>query len=104
MNSRNLSKVLAIAALLFGALFAHRAHADVITGLFNTGLGPFGAPLPPGDGQTDANYTITGSSISAPSGNAVTYFNSSYAPESSTSRWVSLNSVGGPGGETVDYS
>ena len=83
------TKIVVTAALLA----AGAAHAVVVPGLYNTGVGPGGAPLAAGDGATDGNYVVrAGSPIpGVGAGPASTYFNTAYAAESATSRWISYS-------------
>ena len=75
---------LAVASILGASGGAQAA----LVGLHNTGAAGLG---------TDLNYTnnVTASST--------TYFNSAYAPDSATSRWISTTSNGGLGTPTVDF-
>jgi hypothetical protein len=59
--------------------------------LFNTGI------IGPDTGAIDPNYSVEGG------GPAITYFNPAYLPDSSTSRWVSVDAAGGPGNSTVVF-
>jgi hypothetical protein len=74
--------------------FGQASTAEASVTLFNTGI--FG----PDSGAIDPNYNIVSG---APAGAAVTYFNGAYAPDSSTSRWISLSATGSPGNNTVTY-
>jgi hypothetical protein len=94
-----------IAATAFLALASTAANAVVVTGLYNTGLGVGGAALAPGDGQQDANYTLTASTLTGvnPGDPTFTYFNGAYAAENAGSRWISYSGspFAGVGGFTV---
>lgn len=80
-----------IAALGFIAALGMASSADAAVTLFNTGV------LGPDTGGVDPNYTVNG-------GQAITYFNPAYLPDSSTSRWISLSSTGTPGNGTITFS
>lgn len=95
----------AIIVAAASASFAGAAGAATVSGLYNTGLGANGAALAPGNGQTDANYTLVSGTIpgvvtGAP---AQTYYNPAYVADTATSRWVSYSGspFSGPGTFTV---
>jgi hypothetical protein len=94
-----------IAATVFLALASTGANAVVVTGLYNTGLGVGGVALAPGDGQQDANYPVTASSLTGvnPGDPTFTYYNGAYAAENAGSRWISYSGspFAGVGGFTV---
>lgn len=94
-------KISYIAGVCLLALAALPAQATV-TGLFNTGVDDDGVALANGAsrGDTDPHYTYmfvdpAPTALSIFTDPAVLYYNSAYAPESSTSRWVSVNGQGG---------
>ncbi len=70
------------------------ANAVVVPGVYDTGLGVGGAALGAGNGQVDANYTIT--ATDAPGvmigASALTYYNPAYLQDGPSSRIV--NSTG----------
>lgn len=80
--------------------------AEVVPGLYNTGVGVGGVALAPGDGQRDANYIITASSHAGAviGDQAYTYKNPLYAAENPGSRWISWNGRGGGIAGTVEFS
>lgn len=84
---------LALVAAAFAAFVGSSAGAVVVTGLYNTGLGVGGAPLAAGNGQQDANYTITAATITGvtPGSPTFTYYNTAYAAENPGSRWISYS-------------
>ncbi len=79
------------------------ANAVILTDLYNTGLGVGGATLAAGNGQTDANYTVTPGTIGT-AGQAVTYFNPAYSSETPESRWISYQADGGSAAGTFTLS
>ncbi|MEN9932777.1 MAG: hypothetical protein RIS17_1350 [Pseudomonadota bacterium] len=80
--------------------------AEVVPGLYNTGVGVGGVALAPGDGQRDANYVITASSHAGAviGDQAYTYKNGLYAAENPGSRWISYARSGGGNAGTVEFS
>jgi hypothetical protein len=84
------SLIRGFAAFGFLALGAATGAQASVT-LFNTGI------IGPDTGAIDPNYTVEGG------GPAITYFNPAYFPDSSTSRWVSVDAAGGPGNSTVTF-
>jgi hypothetical protein len=84
--------VRAFASLVFVAVLGLATTGQAAVTLFNTGISG------PDTGAIDPNYFVVGG------GNAITYFNSAYLPDSSTSRWISLSSNGNPGNGTVTFT
>jgi hypothetical protein len=84
------SLIRGFAAFGFLALGAATGAQASVT-LFNTGI------IGPDTGAIDPNYSVEGG------GSAITYFNPAYLPDSSTSRWVSVDDTGGPGHSTVTF-
>ena len=82
-----------IAAAAFVAFASVGANAAVVSGLYNTGLGVGGVAFPAGDGQQDANYIVTASTVSGvnPGDPTFTYYNPAYAAENAGSRWISYS-------------
>ena len=75
-----------------------------IPGLFNTGVDDAGNALVGPNGVADTHYLLLSTNIGGIStgGNAVTFFNGSYAANSTSSRWISHSANGSPGtGTTV---
>lgn len=89
------------------ALFsiAGTAHAVVIPGVYNTGLGAGGSALAAGDGQVDANYTVTATNEAGVvvGSHAQTYYNSFYLQDGPLSRAVNAtgDGLGGTGAITT---
>ena len=91
------------AALLLGAGFSESAQASVVD-LFSTGVDPFGVALAGPDGTVDTHYSVFSSSSGlVPLASAVTYFNTAYAPNSTTSEWISNSINGQPGLQTITF-
>lgn len=98
-----MSKLLSILIPVAGAVLglASAANAVVVPGVYNTGLGVGGTPLPAGDGQVDANYFVTATDGSATIGaNALTYYNPAYLQDGPASRIVNSNGTGAETGGT----
>jgi len=91
------------AALLLGAGFSENAQASVV-GLFSTGVDPFGVALAGPNGTVDTHYSvISSSSGTILPGSAVTYYNTAYASNNSTSEWISNSPNGYPGNQTITF-
>ena len=76
-----------------------QAVAVPIVGLFNTGVDNAGVALAGDNGVSDTHW----SSLASP---GVTFFNGSYAPNTATSRWISVNADGSTpphGGTTFTF-
>jgi hypothetical protein len=84
------SLIRGFAAFGFLALGAATGAQASVT-LFNTGI------VGPDTGAIDPNYIVVGG------GPAITYLNPAYFPDSSTSRWVSVDAAGGSGNSTVVF-
>jgi hypothetical protein len=84
---------------------AGAANAVIIPGVYNTGLGVGGVALAAGDGQADANYTITGTNeVNLHVGaHALTYYNTAYLQDGPHSRTVNGtgDGAGSPGTTTI---
>jgi hypothetical protein len=99
MRARVLMALLGMAALTAPA----DSQAAVITGLYNTGVGPSGVALSAPDGTpnglTDTHYKVVApNTIDVPLNvDAVTYKHPSYVPNSLTSSWISNSPDGNPG-------
>jgi hypothetical protein len=92
-----------LAILVASLAFPLSASAVPITTLFNTGVDASGVALVGGDGTVDPHWdVISGPGITAPV-DAVTYFNGAYAPDNSTSRWISNSASGNPGNGTFVF-
>ena len=89
---RHLKSKFVFASLGFIAAVCAANGAQASVTLFNTGV--YG----PNDGATDPNYFLVG-----PNTNAITYYNTAYVPDTSTSRWVSYSATGFPGNSTVQF-
>jgi hypothetical protein len=96
---------LPLAAALFS--LSSVANAVVVPGVYNTGLGAGGVALAPGDGQTDANYTVTATDAAGVTvGNAaLTYYDPAYLTDGPLSRIVNGTGTGaGTAGTTTTFS
>jgi hypothetical protein len=103
VNFKPVVRTIFAAALLLGAGFSESAQASVVD-LFSTGVDPFGIALAGPDGTVDTHYSVfSSSSGTIPLISAVTYFNPAYAPNSSTSEWISNSSDGTPGKQTITF-
>jgi hypothetical protein len=78
------------------------AQASVVN-LFSTGVGDTGTALAGPDGTLDTHYNVIASTGSVLPGSAVTYFNVAYAPNSTTSEWISNSIDGTPGLQTITF-
>ena len=94
MSKNLLGTLLALAGLL-----AVPARANVIPGLFNTGLDAGGALLVGGNGVLDVHYTV----ISGPATGSGVTFQCCYFADGPNSRWISVNASGGPSAGLYDF-
>jgi hypothetical protein len=80
------------------------SQAAAVGGLFNTGTNASNLALTGGNGVTDSHYIIQSSTSAGVAGQqAVTFFNSAYAPNDANSRWIALSASGNPGDNTTVY-
>lgn len=89
MNAR--VKMIAIAAV--ASLAGSAASADVVSGLFNTGVDASGVALVGGDGTLDPHYLVGTSDLPGvnPGDPILTYYNGAYVADDADSRWVSYS-------------
>jgi hypothetical protein len=83
------------------------AHAVIIPGVYNTGLGVGGIALAAGDGQTDANYVVVSSDAPGvvAGSSALTYYNPAYLMDGPLSRIVNALGDGtGSAGTTTTFA
>lgn len=102
---KRFSLMVPVAAALLS--IAGAANAEIIPGVYNTGLGVNGAALGAGDGQVDANYKITSTNEAGVvvGGSALTYYNPAYLKDGPLSRIVNATGNGnGTGGTTTTFS
>ena len=103
-------------ALVLACVCLAPAAQATVTGLYNSGVDDDGVALPdsPGSrGTPDPHYNFAivdpqPVALSAQS-SASLYYNGAYFPDSATSRWISVNGIGGVDDETyndatVDFS
>lgn len=72
------------------------ANAVVVAGVYNTGVGLNGTPLPLGNGQIDPHYSVVSSTIGTvlPGSSALTYYNINYLQDGPDSRIVNFSGDG----------
>jgi hypothetical protein len=97
----NLMKTLLFAAAALAVLASAPAQAAAISGLFNTGTDAAGVALAGGAGVTDSHYLLAASDVAGYAGHQAVTFNCCYLADDANSRWISMDSGGGPTSHTV---